>query len=134
MPSISSVMKTELVTVDKKTPILEAIDMLVRFNITGLPVVNKKDELIGIVSEKDLLKLTYGLTSMAYDSNKTPETVAEIMTTDVQAFEISDSLVSVCKCLMEKPFRRVPIVDNKKLIGIISRRDLLAMHAAALPA
>lgn len=132
MPSISSVMTNEVVTVNRDTSIIEAIDCLARLNITGLPVVNKKGEIEGIVSEKDLLELTYNLSNMSYDSKSVPKTVGEVMTTEVKVFDINDSLADVCQCLMNDNFRRVPIVSDGKMVGIISRKDLIAFNTATV--
>ncbi len=137
MPSISSVMTTELmtnevVTVNRDTPIIEAIDCLARLNITGLPVVNKKGEIEGIVSEKDLLELTYNLANKSYNSDSIPKTVGEVMTTEVKVFDVNDSLADVCECLMNDNFRRVPIVSDGKMVGIISRKDLIALNAGTV--
>ncbi len=62
---------------------------------------------------------------MEYDSNSPGNTVRSIMSTDVVTFDINDSLSDICQCLMESAFRRVPIVDNGRIVGIISRKDLL---------
>lgn len=132
MPGISSIMKTEVVTVDRKTPVLQAIDTLLRFNITGLPVVDKKGKIEGIVSEKDLLELTYNLSEMPYNSDKVPKTVEEVMSTNVKVFDVTDSLTDVYQCLMNNNFRRVPIVSDGKMVGIISRKDLIALHSGAM--
>ena len=137
MPSIASVMTTEVmtnevITVNKDTPIIEAIDHLAQFNITGLPVVNKKGEIEGIVTEKDMLELTYNLSNMSYDSKSVPKTVGEVMTTEVKVFDVNDPLADVCQCLMNDNFRRVPIVSDGKMVGIISRKDLIALNAATL--
>ena len=127
--SISSVMTTEVMTVNKDTPIIEAIDRLAQYNITGLPVVNTKGEIEGIVTEKDLLELTYQLSNKSYDSASAPKTVGEMMTTEVKVFDVNDRLADVCECLMNGNFRRVPIVSDGKMVGIISRRDLIALNA-----
>jgi CBS domain-containing protein len=132
MPSISSVMTTEVMTVKKDTPIIEAIKHLAQFNITGLPVVNKKGEIEGIVSEKDLLKLTYNLANKSCDSKSAPKTVGEVMTTEVKVFDINDSLADVCECLMKCNFRRVPIVSDGRMVGIVSRKDLIVLNAVAV--
>ena len=118
-------MSTEVVTVTEKTTILEAIDLLVKHNITGLPVVDRKMRLVGIVSEKDLLGLIYSLKTMSYDSNSITKTVESVMTTEVVSFDVNDRLSEICKSLMECGFRRVPILSDGKLVGIISRKDLL---------
>lgn len=125
-------MTTDVVTVNKETPLTKAIDVLVKFNVTGLPVVNKSNELVGIVTERDLLTLTHSLATKSYTSKMTTQTVADVMTTEVKSFDVNDSLANVCQCLMEGKFRRVPIVLDKKLVGIISRKDLIALNAATV--
>ena len=125
MSEISNIMSTDLVTVTRKNTILEAINLLVKHNVTGLPVVDKKMRLIGVVSEKDLLIMLHTLKTRSYDSNKTPRTVESVMSTDVTSFDVNDRLSDVCKCLMENDFRRVPILSDGKLVGIVSRKDLL---------
>ena len=99
--------------------------MLIKHDITGLPVVDKNMNLVGVVSEKDLLILLHTLKTKLYDSNETPRTVESVMTTDVTSFDVNDRLSDVCKCLMENDFRRVPVLSDGKLVGIISRKDLL---------
>lgn len=125
MSEVASIMSTHLVTVTEKNTVLEAIDLLVKHNITGLPVVDKKMRLVGVVSEKDVLTLVYCLKTKTYDSKKMSQTVGNVMTTDVVSFDVNDRLSDICKCLMESDFRRVPILSDGKLAGIISRKDLL---------
>jgi CBS domain-containing protein len=47
------------------------------------------------------------------------------MTRDVKCFEEDDSLTDVCECLIDSPFRRVPILSGGKLVGIVSRADII---------
>lgn len=125
MSEISSVMSTELVTVSEKTSVIEAIGLLMKHNITGLPVVDKKSRPVGIVSEKDMLRLVYKFKTKSYDSETRNMTVGDVMTTDIVTFDVNDRLSDVCKCLMENGFRRVPILSDGILVGVISRKDLL---------
>jgi CBS domain-containing protein len=94
------------------------MEIIATGNITGLPVVDDSAKLLGIVSEKDLLKLLY-------DPNAKPGLVKDYMTRDVVSFDWDDSLFEVCHCLINNNFRRVPILDKGKLTGIISRRDII---------
>ena len=126
MSEITDVMSTDVITINPKTTIAEAVEILLKHSITGVPVVDTKKKLLGIVSEKDLLKLIYEFKSKSYDSNNRLETVESIMTKDVVSFDENDLLIDVCKCLMEGNFRRVPILSGGKVVGIISRPDLLA--------
>jgi CBS domain-containing protein len=122
-------MSTDVVTVNPDTTILGATNVLVKQNITGLPVVDKKNKLLGIVTEKDLLKLQHSLETKAYTSSESPKTVEEVMTKEVVTFDKDDPLSDVIKCVMENNFRRVPILSDGKLVGIISRKDLLKCHS-----
>jgi len=118
MFAAQQVMTRNLVTVREDMPIYEAMKILAEQNITGLPVVSADDRVVGIVSEKDMLKLLYG-------PHIKQGAVSEIMTRDVVCFDENDDLVDICECLIQKHFRRVPILSEGKLVGIISRRDII---------
>jgi CBS domain-containing protein len=128
MSEISDIMSTNVVTVGPDTTILEATNVLTKHDITGLPVVDRTKRLLGIVSEKDLLRLAYGLKTHTYTSDDSPKTVEDVMTKEVITFDEEDRLSDVIKCLTGEDFRRVPILSSGKLVGIISRRDLLACN------
>lgn len=113
------IMKTNLITVKKDTPIYEAIKILVDCNITGLPVVNDDKTLAGIISEKDVLKLLY-------ESEDQPDTVEQFMTEDVVTFDQDDNIVDITDSFLNHHFRRVPILAKGKLVGIISRKDIIS--------
>jgi len=113
------VMKTNLMTVGRQTPIHEAIRILVENNITGLPVVNDDMSLAGIISEKDMLGLLYNIEDR-------PGNVEDFMTEEVVCFDHEDSLIDITESFMANNFRRVPIVKDGRLVGIISRKDIIA--------
>jgi len=118
MVKASTIMKTDVITVTKGEDIREAIRIMVLNNITGLPVVNDDGTVAGIITEKDVLKLL----------NSGPDkggAVEEFMTTNVVCFERDTSLVDIADCLMMNRFRRVPIVHRARLVGIISRKDII---------
>ena len=113
------IMQTNVLSVTKDTPVREAINMIVENSITGLPVVDIEMHLVGIVSEKDVLKLLYNLgASEGY--------VEDYMTRCVVSFDVDDDLLDVCESLIQNGFRRVPILAGGKLAGIISRRDIIS--------
>ncbi|HOV76693.1 MAG TPA: CBS domain-containing protein [Sedimentisphaerales bacterium] len=117
-------MRPGLLTVFPDAPISEAMDLIVRRHITGLPVVDEQMILLGIITEKDLLN--YCLHPFPPDA-----TVSVFMTTKVVAFDRKADLDLICECLIEKDFHRVPIVDQGRLVGIISRSDILRSRVAA---
>ena len=120
MFKIEDIMTKEVITVNKNTPIQEAIRIIVEHNITGLPVVNNKMQLVGIISEKDVLSLLFNIGARS-------GRVDEFMSRTIISFDIEDSLVDVCDCLIKHHFRRVPIVagPKKKLVGIITRKNIV---------
>jgi CBS domain-containing protein len=118
-PVAKDVMKSGLLTVKKTTPIYEAMEILATKNVTGLPVVDDFMNLVGVVSEKDILKLLY-------NPNAKPGLVQDYMTSDVVSFDKNASLFDICHCLIDNNFRRVPILDHGTLVGIISRTDIMA--------
>ncbi len=125
MIGIEHVMKTNVVTVEKGTPIAEAVRKLVEHDFTGLPVVDDKNRVVGILSEKDVLALSLRRIEGADDSVDKGLRVDDFMTRDVVCIEATDSFASLCSCLMKNEFRRVPIVTKGKLVGIVSRRDII---------
>jgi CBS domain-containing protein len=123
-PLAEDAMKHGLLTLSADAPLLDAMDLIVRQHVTGFPVVGDQMELLGIITEKDVLN---------YCLHPFPPraTVAAFMTTNVVAFDRRADLELICQCLIEKDFHRVPIVDRGKLVGIISRSDILRSRAAA---
>jgi CBS domain-containing protein len=113
-----AIMTTDVITVKKQTTIGQAIETLVDNDITGLPVVNDDMTLAGIISEKDVLGL---LSDLEDDSAK----VEDFMTGDVVSFDQDEDLIAICECLVNSPFRRVPITAEEKLVGVISRKDII---------
>ncbi len=118
MHEIKNIMTTDVVAVKKDTPIIHAIEILVRNNITGLPVIDDDGSLVGMVTEKDVMGL---LVELEDDFAE----VENYMSTDITSFDINDDLIAVCECLVNNNFRRVPITENGILTGIISRRDII---------
>jgi CBS domain-containing protein len=122
-----TVMKTDVFTVKRQTPIYEAIELLVENHITGLPVVNDDMTLAGIVTEKDVLKLLSNLDVLMVvpDLKDSVAAVEDFMTKDVVSFDQNDDLFDICECLIDNSFRRVPVTSGGKVVGIISRRDVV---------
>ena len=79
---------------------------------------NYENEFGGVISEKDIL----GLLS---DLENTSAAVEDFMTEDVVSFDVKDDLIEICECLIQNDFRRVPIVADGRLVGIISRKDII---------
>ncbi|MBA7650141.1 Hypoxic response protein 1 [subsurface metagenome] len=109
----------DIMTVKKDAPIFEAVELLVKNEITGIPVVEDDMTLVGILTEKDVLRLFYASKEV---ENKT---VNDFMTQPAVHFDENESLPDVCDCLMNNFFRRVPVTSKGKVVGIVSRVDIL---------
>lgn len=112
-----SIMTKYVLTVQEDTDIIEAMRLLIDHNVTGMPVVDCHNNLKGIISEKDMLR-------MLYEGDKYAK-VGELMTRDVVTFGEEAELPDICECLINNNFRRIPIVNEDKLVGIISRKDII---------
>jgi CBS domain-containing protein len=123
------IMTTDLITIREDASVKDVIKILVRNRISGLPVVSDDMDIVGLVTEKDVL-------SMLYNRDAKIKSVADLMTSDVTCFDENDDLISIFRGLVENNFRRVPILSQGKLVGIISRTDIIRFlsESAARPA
>lgn len=109
-----------VITIRPRQPIRDAVSLLTEHNIGALVVVAEGEKLpVGILSERDIIR-------HAVDNEDVfSELVQDIMTREVTTGMPQDDLYSVMHTMTEKRFRHLPIVDQGKLIGIISIGDVL---------
>ncbi len=119
MLKAKDIMTKDVITVKKDVPIYNALELIAKHNISGLPVVEDDMTLVGIVSEKDILSLFYD------GEDERVKTVDDYMTQPPLFFDEEESLLDVCDFLRKNVFRRVPITSKGKLVGIISIRDVI---------
>jgi CBS domain-containing protein len=118
MVSAKDVMSTDVMTIREDTKMKDIIGLLVQHRITGLPVVSEDDRLLGMVTEKDILKILY-------ERKPNVKSARDLMTKNIASFDENDNLMEVFKALVENNYRRVPILSEGKLAGIISRADII---------
>jgi CBS domain-containing protein len=100
-------------------PIYDAVRLLAQRRITGMPVTDEELNLIGVLSEKDVLR-------MLYDTEDSIEqTVSDYMNVGAVSLDVNDTLIDLCDCMTENIFRRVFITDEGKLAGVVSRSDVI---------
>ena len=119
MLKAKDIMTKEVVVVWPETSVEEALELMLAHTISGIPVVNKQMSLVGIITEKDLLGL------LSNTQRIKGRKVEEFMTQPVVHFEEDESIEDICKCLIDVSFRRVPVTKDEKVVGIISRPDVL---------
>jgi len=115
---VADIMTTNVITAKKDMLLTDVIALLLRWHISALPVVDYEDNIVGIVSEIDLVNLTF-------DGNAADTTVEEVMVTDIVSFSPSTQLADLVQTFSKRHLRRVPIIENGKVVGIVSRRDIL---------
>ncbi|WP_292255092.1 CBS domain-containing protein [Marinospirillum sp.] len=104
------------------TSVEEAATLLLKHKLPGAPVINERGELVGFVSEHDLLKQ---LLDSSYHSS-TSSTVLDVMRADVVTVSPDDSIIELAQTMarIDKP-KVYPVAEGGKLIGIITRGQLL---------
>jgi CBS domain-containing protein len=117
-------MNTSVITISQGEDVYEAMRMMALNNVTGLPVIEDDGTLLGIITEKDILVLLYNSLEDA-NPDRAVGTVGQFMTRHVICFGPEDSLADIAECLSTNDFRRVPILEHGKLVGIISRKDVI---------
>jgi len=108
-----------VITIRPDAPIYEAIRLMANRNLTGLPVVDAELNLVGVLSEKDVLRLLYET------ADRADQTVADYMSTDVPSLDVNASLIDLCDQLIDSSARVMPLTENGKLCAVASRSDLI---------
>lgn len=112
----ADIMTAPVVTVGPDTPVAEIAALLGRKAISAVPVVDNGGHVIGLVSEYDLL-------------SKSGTIGTEIMTTSVISISADTLISDIRRLLIEQRIRRLPVVQDGRLAGIVSRSDLVGLLA-----
>lgn len=121
---VSDYMTRNLITFKEDQPIEDVIETLIKNKISGGPVVNTKNELIGIISEGDCMKQISESRyyNLPIDKNNT---VGKAMVKEVETIDGNMNVFDAANKFLESKRRRFPIVENGKLVGQISQKDIL---------
>jgi CBS domain-containing protein len=120
-PKVSDFMDKSFITLNPDMDVYKAIQILLDGKITGAAVIDKKEKLVGILSEKDCLRtLVHG----AYSSLPSGK-VSDFMTKTVVTIHPDLDIFTVADKFLKTNFRRLLVVKEGKLVGQITRRDLL---------
>ena len=116
-----------VVTIGTNETISAAIQKLAEHDRGSLPVCNDKGELVGIITERDIVR-NYLARSDAFAKIK----IKDVMSKQVVIGNPGDDLDYAISVMKQKRIRHLPIVDNQKVIGMISMRDLLGYQLEEL--
>jgi CBS domain-containing protein len=120
---VQHTMSTSVVVVNPEEPAARAADLLVDRNLTGLPVVDADGHAVGVVSDLDLIS------ALRHGIDLTDTTVSEVMDTRPLYVEPETDLETVVDLMEEWRVRRLPVCERGRVVGVISRGDVLrALH------
>ena len=119
--TIADYMSTELVSVSPEDDIIEAMRRLLHWQLSGAPVLDQSEQMVGILSQKDCLAIVY---NAAYHQ-EWGGSVSQYMSRDVEHIEARSSIVDAADKFLHSSFRRFPVLRDGKLVGLISRHDIL---------
>lgn len=133
---VGDVMTTSVVTVDRITPYKEIVRLLAEHQVSGLPVLKMGREVVGVVTEADLLaaeastarRLRASVTRSWWPRKQRHPalTAGELMTSPAITVRPHTTIPAAARLMTTHHVRRLPVVDDKgRLLGIVSRRDLL---------
>jgi CBS domain-containing protein len=133
-------MTRDLTTVLESEPLSSAMRKLLRRQVSGSPVLDERGELVGVITEYDLLAWQAKLAQREGDQTLLgPEdyaarlestTVREVMSKPAISIEDSAPMSEVLKVLMKRGVRRLPVTRDGRLVGIVARADALRAMAA----
>jgi CBS domain-containing protein len=119
--TVADYMAANLVTFAPDMDILEAVNQLIEKRISGGPVVDKQGNLVGILSEKDCIRVAL---QSSYHGESAGN-VAEYMHKEVKTVDADASIPDVAAMFLQDEYRRYPVMRDNRLVGQISRRDIL---------
>jgi CBS domain-containing protein len=118
---VKDYMTRSVITFRPNTDVLDAVHELVTNRIAGAPVVDEEGNLVGMLSELDCMKVALQAGYHGHWGGP----VSDFMTTDTQTVDAEMSIVDLAQHFVDTRFRRFPVVDGNRLVGQISRRDVL---------
>jgi CBS domain-containing protein len=110
---------TRVTTIRPQQSLKDAIELLVQHNIGALVVMDTGDKVVGIISERDLIR------AFARGEDVAAQSVSNVMTRNVIVASPQDDLESVMQTMTVKRFRHLPVLDQGKLVGIVSIGDMV---------
>ena len=144
MKKAADIMTADIITVTPETPVRELARILSLHNISGVPVVDNAGNLLGVVTENDLIDQTKKLhiptvvtilDSVFYLENPdrmekemkkiAGTTVLDIYSSDIITVSEDTSLDEIATIMAEKNIHTLPVVREKKLIGVIGKKDII---------
>ena len=122
LPTVREIMDKFVDTLSPDTDIWEAVDFLLEKRVTGALVADAKGKLVGILTESDCLKL---LTLGGPDHEAPKGKVRDFMTAKVESIPPSMDIYYVAGLFLNRNFRRLPVVEDGRIVGAVTQFDIL---------
>jgi len=123
-------MATDLVTLHPETEILRAVQVLISRDISGAPVLDRHGRLIGMLTERDCMRVALH----AGYHGQPGGLVGDYMARDPVAVGPDDTILDLAERFVKDKYRRYPVLDGGRLVGLISRRDVMRALGQHYPA
>jgi CBS domain-containing protein len=121
IPLVDAYMARDLITFQPEDDIHLAVKILLENSISGAPVVDKNGRLLGMLSQKDCFKVAF---AASYHQDWGGR-VSDYMSHDVETIDADTDIVKVAEIFLKSKYRRFPVMSRDRLVGLISRRDVL---------
>lgn len=121
MPRAKDFMTTDLVVLRPETSVHAAMKLLMESEISGAPVVDARGSVVGILTEKDCLRAIF----CASYHQEPGGSVADYMSRQVHTIDAEMDLLEVIELFLRGPYRRFPVLAGTRLVGQLSRHDIL---------
>lgn len=121
--TVRDCMSQNMILFNKAQSIIEVVEILIKFRVSGGPVVDEQKRVIGIISEGDCVKQISE--SRYYNMPMEDVSVEKYMSKEVNTISPDVSLFDAANLFLKSKRRRFPVVENDRIIGIVSQKDIL---------
>lgn len=113
------VMKKEVLSIDETAMVLDAVKLMDRHNVGAVVIMSAIKDALGIFTERDLLRRVVAI-------GKIPQAtrITEVMTPEFVCAQATDNALELLTIMVSQRFRHLPVMDGRRLVGIVSTRDL----------
>lgn len=119
--AVREFMTTDIITLKPEMDVLQAVHILLQHKISGAPVVDEQGALVGMLTERDCMKVALD----AAFHQQSGGTVADFMATEVVTVSAEEPIITTVRRFYDDTYLRVPVVDGTGLVGVISRSDAM---------
>lgn len=121
--TINDCMRRNPLTINEKANLVQAIEMIVEYKLTGLTVTDETGKAVGVLSELDCIRAI--LTSLYNDGDPEGSLVEEVMSTELKTCAPGDGIIEVAQSMLDSRQRRRPVLEDGRLVGQVSSSNIL---------